>query len=271
MEETTLSAAKNPGLANKLVQEAIADVPEAPAEAVIRTPLDVSVELPGGYITPDGEVLRTAEVRELNGRDEEAIVKASSLPKALATTLARGTVAIGNMPATEEVLDRILAADRDVIMLGIYKATFGNIAELGAVCPGCNDVKTVAVDLYTDIAVKTLVDPIEQREFTVKGRKDEYLVKLPEGRVQRELANNGDKTNSELDTILLDHCVTKINNRVVMGTVQIQNIGLQDRRAILSEILKRNPGPQFDDVKTICPDCGGEVVVPISLGALFRF
>jgi hypothetical protein len=271
MENQTINAATSPGLANKLVSQAIAETTDAPEPAKIKVPLDVVVDLPGGYISPTGEVYRTAEVRELTGRDEEAIVKASNFPKALGIALAKGTVKIGDVPATEDVLDKILAADRDAIMLGIYRATFGETAEVGAFCNGCKNSKTVEINILEDIKVKALIDPLEDRAFKVQGKTYEYLVKLPEGRVQRELSNNLDKTSSELDSVLLEYCVLEINGKQILSKNQVQSIGLADRRSILTKIIEKSPGPQFNNVKVTCPDCGGEVVVPINLGTLFQF
>jgi hypothetical protein len=271
MENQTINAVTNPDLANKLAMDAVAEKNETPEPAKIKAPSDVVVSLPGGYMSPSGEVYRTAEVRELTGRDEEAIVKSNNLAKALGITLAKGTVKIGDAQATEDVLDKLLAADRDAIMLGIYRATFGDTAEFNAFCRGCNDVKTAEIDIVDDIKVKFLADPLEDRVFKVQGKTKEYLVKLPEGKLQRDLSNNIEKTSSELDTLLLEYCVLEINGNPVLGKSQVQMIGLSDRRNILKEIVTRNPGPQFDDVKITCPDCGGEVVVPINLGTLFRF
>jgi hypothetical protein len=271
MENQTISALTDPGLANKLAAEAVAEKIDTPEPAKIKAPSDVVVNLPGGYMSPSGEVYRTAEVRELTGRDEEAIVKASNLAKALAITLSKGTVRIGDLPATEDVLDKILAADRDAIMLGIYRATFGDTAEFGAYCSGCKETKIAEINILEDVKIKVLADPLEDRAFKVQGKTKEYLVKLPEGKLQRDFANNIEKTSSELDTLLLEYCVLEINDNPVLGKSQIQLIGLSDRRKILEQIIANNPGPQFDDVKITCPDCGGEVVVPINLGTLFRF
>jgi hypothetical protein len=271
MDNNTVNAATNPGLANKLAQEALSNTKPEPEQVKIKVPLDVVVDLPGGYISPDGEVYRTAEVKELTGRDEEAIVKANNLPKAMLIALNRGAVSIGNVKATEDVLDKILIADRDAIMLGIYKATFGNTAELPTFCSGCSTTKLVLVDIDKDIEVVKLDDPLEERRFKIQGRKSEYTLSLPEGKAQRELTSNSEKTSSELDTLLLEYCVLEIDGRQVFGRAQIQSIGLADRRVILKEVIKRNPGPKFEDISATCPDCGGEVVVPISLGTLFRF
>lgn len=270
MEDKTLSAGSNPDLANKLVNQAL-DNSEQPEKAQVSTPSEVIVNLPGGYITPTGEVLRTAEVKELNGKDEEAIAKSGSASKSINTLINRGTVKIGEQPASEVLLDGILSADRYSILIGIYQATFGDTVELTGYCNSCKDYKTVEANLNEDIKTKVLVDPIADREFVLEGKKATYLVRLPNGKAQREIAENQQKTNAELDTVLLEYCVIKINEKQVYHKSEVQNIGIADRRLILNELLKRNPGPQFDDITVSCDECGGEVVVPISIGALFRF
>jgi len=270
MANNSINAASNPDLVNKLVKDVVDETQDAPEPAKIVAPSEVIVDLPGGYITSTGEVLRTAEVRELDGRDEEAISKATSYMKSMLIALQRGTVSIGEQPVTEAMLDGILSGDRDAIMLGIYRATFGDTATVPAYCGQCKDYMDVTVDIVSDIKTKVLVDPIGDRTFTVQGRSAEYTVRLPEGKAQREIATSMDKTNSELDTLLLEYCVTQINGAPVFGKAHVQKIGLADRRTILKAIIDRNVGPQFDDLKVSCPDCSGEVVVPINLGTIFR-
>ena len=266
----TISAAANPALANNLIQEALAETPVS-AEIKITAPSDTTVTLPGGFISPTGEVITEAEVRELTGRDEEAIARASSIGKAILTILQRGTVRIGQAKATEEVLDNLLSGDRDMLLLGIFKATFGPVAHIPTVCYTCNEEKIVDVEIDTDVKVKTLEDPINDRVFRVQGKNAEYLVQLPTGITQKELYINTDKTSAELNSILLGKTVTKIGNSPVLTPNQTQNIGLVDRQKIVEEINKRVPGPQFETLTLPCPDCEGEVMVPINLGTLFRF
>jgi hypothetical protein len=185
----TISAAANPALANDIIQQALQE--ETPSyEPQISAPSDTTVELPGGYITPTGEVLRTAEVRELTGKDEEAIAKTTSMGKALLIVLQRGTVKIGDIKVDEKVLDDLLAGDRDALLIGIIKATFGPDIEIPSYCVGCQDIKTVSINLMTDIKTKILTNPIEDRLFTVEGKRGDILVQLPTGRVQKELINN---------------------------------------------------------------------------------
>jgi hypothetical protein len=266
----SLNAINNPDLANDLLEKALGDKEKEIAPAKIETPNDNVVILPGGYLSTSGEIITTAEVRELTGRDEEAIAKANSLGRALLTLISRGTVLVGEEKANEKILDGLLAGDRDAILLGIYKATFGPTAEINSYCEGCTDVKTVEINIDEDIKVKSLDDPYARR-FSVKGRTSEYTVALPTGVTQKELLINGDKTGSELTTTLLENTVLEINGSPVLGKAQVQNIGMADRQLIGEEIVKRNPGPQMQDVTVECPDCGSEVTVPINFGSLFRF
>lgn len=266
----TISAAANPALANNLLQSALAETP-VQEEVKITPPSDTVVTLPGGFLTATGEIITEAEVRELNGSDEEAIARATNVGRALLTVLQRGTVRIGNERADEKLLDQLLSGDRDMLVLAIIKATFGKTADIGGYCEGCGDVKTVQIDLDTDIKVKALMDPMNDRVFTVDGRNRTYTVQLPTGVTQKEMLQNPDKTSAELTTLMLENTVLKIDDSPVLSKIQVQNLGLVDRRTISEAINKRLCGPQFDAVKVSCPDCESEVSVPVNFGTLFRF
>ena len=255
---------------NDLVQKILAEPAQEVAKAKIQAPSDTTVTLPAGLVTDSGEVLQSAEVRELNGRDEEYIAKASSVVKAFSTILSRAVVSIGGKPVSDEQLDSMLIGDRDALLLGIFKATFGKTAELSAYCTGCQEIKAVEVDVDRDIKTKILVNPLEDRIFTVQGKTKEYLVGLPDGATQREMASSTDKNNAELTTLMLERCIREIDGEPVISKLQVQAMSLMDRRLVGEEIAKRSPGPQFEDATIICPDCETEVVVPISLGTLFR-
>jgi hypothetical protein len=270
MAEQVLKAANNAALANDLIAQAT-DQEEVIEPAKIVSPLDGSVNLPGGFINADGEVVRTAEVRELNGKDEEAIAKANGAAKVFSTILSRATISLGGVKPTEQMLDDLLIGDRDEILLGIFKSTFGKEAELGAYCSGCKDLKIVQVDVDEDIKRKVMLNPEEDRTFMVKSKNNEFLVTLPTGGTQKKLLANDDYTSAEQATILLEQTVLEINGRPVITKQQVQNLGILDRRDIVDAISKRNVGPVFGDITVSCPDCEGEVAVPINLGTLFRF
>lgn len=269
MANNTVNAVKNPSLANQLVQDALTEKTPEPELASITAPFNNVVTLPGGLVV-DGEVITTAEVRELTGKDEEAIVKAPNVARALSVILSRGVVALGDQPVSEALLDRLLVGDRDALLLGIYRATFGNTATLAGYDTSNGEVVEVELDLLTDIPVKQLADPINDRTFEVTGKKNTFVVTLPTGATQKEIMAVPERTVSELTTVLLYNCVLEIDGRTVVSIEQIRNLGLQDRRKINEAIVSRTPGPQFEDLKVPNPDSDGEVVVPINLGTLFR-
>ena len=264
----TISAAANPALANNLINQAIAEKPE-PIDVKVLPPLDNVVTLPGGYINAAGEVITEAEVRELNGNDEEAIARATNVGRAILTILQRGTVRVGNEKADEKMLDQLLAGDRDMLILAIFKATFGHTTEVPVYFG--SELKQIEVDLDKDIKVKILTDPINDRIFSVSGKNNEYTVTLPTGVSQKEMIINSDKSSAELTTIMLENTVLKIDNSPVVSKQQVRNLGLADRRKIVEEINKRLPGPQFDSIVVTDPETGSEVPVPVNFGTLFRF
>jgi len=264
--------AANPDLLNQLAQQAMNDSQQQDViVSEITYPTDTLVLLPGGYITAAGEVIKSAEVRELTGKDEEFIGKAQTPAKAFGGLLERAVISIGDLAVTPDIIDNLLVGDRDALLLGIYRVTFGSTATFSEFCGGCVEYKDISIDVDEDIKVQKLSNPITDRTFTVQGRKHKYLVALPTGFTQKALLNNPEKTVAELTTMLLEQTVLEIDDVQVLGKVQVQNIGLADRRAIGEELAKRAPGPKFDDIVVTCPDCEGKVVVPVSIGALFRF
>lgn len=267
---STVSAIDDPKLASAIAANALAE-DSAPVEVQVKLPSDTTVALPGGYVRSDGSVARSAEVRELTGRDEELISKASTVGKALITVLNRGVVSVGDEPASDALLDELLAGDREALLIGIYIATFGNPAEINGWCKGCEKLKEISVDLRTDIKSKALIDTEHDKLFTVQGRKHDYTVGLPTGHTQKDLNDNADKTGAELATILLYSTVKQIDGNAIFSKQQIQNMSVVDRRKVSEEIAKRNPGPVFEDITVECDVCGSEVVAPINIGGLFQF
>lgn len=243
---------------------------EAPVEIKTVAPSSNEVALPGGYITQEGTLVKYAEVRELNGSDEEAIAKAGSISKVLNTILQRGLVKIGDKDVTKEVYDELLSGDRDAILLGIRKATFGATADYNLVCSNCDKASIVTIDLDKDIPVKELDNPIEDRKRTVELRNGNAVVVIPNGRAQTALLENATKTAAELNTIILEHCLLGINGKGSLGTSTVLKLGIADRDTLVEAILEDNPGPNLGAVTKTCEACGESNDTPISLVALFR-
>jgi riboflavin synthase alpha subunit len=269
MEEKIVKATDNPTLTNQLVAEALKPVEEE-VVAQVNLGTNLVVHLPGGVKTFSGEMLQEAEVRELTGKDEEAIARTVNPSKIYTTVLQRGVVSLNGMQVTPDTLSDMLVGDREALLLGIYRATYGNTAELYGQCRACGEVEDVDVDILGDIKIKALLDPFNDRTFIVKGRNKEFLVTLPTGVTEQKLLDSNGNASEKI-SILLEQTVLKIDGVDVFSRTQVQDLGMADRKTIIEEIGKRAPGPVFDDIKMECPSCGGDLLVPVSIGAIFRF
>jgi hypothetical protein len=255
-----------------LITQYAKDLEKGP-EVEIKTvaPSNSTVIFPGGFLAKDGSLIKYGEVRELNGMDEEAVSKAGSAGKALAAMLQRGVVSIGANPVDKADLDELLSGDRDALLIGIRRVTFGDTVDFEFPCPHCNTELEVAVDLVKDVPVRELDDPINDRTFTYMSKKHgAIVVGLPTGAAQKKLVENSEKTNSELNTILLASCLKSINGEPSLGASTALTLGMADRDAVINEIIKRNPGPRLGEVKTTCEACGEDIPLPLSLADLFR-
>ena len=253
-------------LVNKFAQQAM----EEPTQVIeTKAPLGPEVILPGGFIE-NGEVIKTAEVRELTGIDEEAIAKASTTGKALNVLLQRGLVKLGSKEATIEDLDKLLSGDRDAILIGVRRITFGETLDLSIVCGNCAESQDISIDLATDVPVKELNDSVADRTWRIETKKGYVTVTLPTGLIQKKLLENAEKTSAEINTLLLSGCVLSVNDEPSMGASTVLNLSMSDRTKIIEEILNRNPGPRLGEVKKTCKACGEFISLPLSLVDLFR-
>ena len=259
----------DPDLINAAVAQFVEETSE-PTEPTTYIPAqDRTMVLPGGLITPSGETITEIEVRELNGRDEEAISKCRTIGKALNLIVERGVAKVGGRTPTEMDFNSMLAGDRDAALLQIYSVTFGSEVQASRVCVSCSETVELTIDLDTDIPMRRLENP-EDRYFTVTTTRGEARVELPTGVTQKALYENTDKSMAELSTLLLANTVTQIGNAQVFGPKQVQDLSIRDRRTIADEISKRSPGPQVQSIRKECPACGAEMEVAISVAALFQ-
>lgn len=240
---------------------------EEPApEIKTQAPPESSVTLLAGAIV-NGSIELNAEVRELNGADEEAIARAGSLGKSLTTILHRGVVNIGGATATEDILNGMLSGDRDLLMLAIRKITFGDKVSGGVFCDSCGKYTDVEVDLNADIPIK----PFNGKwSWDVETKLGTVTVAFYNGLTQRRIMDNLDKTGPEINTLLLAGCIQAVDGYPVIAADFAKKIGIMDREKILFEVLNEAPGPRLSEVTKACEACGTDIPVPLSLASLFR-
>lgn len=262
----------DPDVAVKVVNEALKEpAPQYVEDRRTLKPTPVtSVRLPGGFERMPGVFDYDVEVRELTGEDEEVLAKTNSIGKALMTIINRATVKIGDEPATTEMIDHLLAGDREAVLLQIRKATYGSTEEFRITCRTCGEEQQVTVDLDKDVPIKELESP-QDRYWTMQLRCGEAQLRLPTGSVQRKVANAGDgKTIAELNTVIIGECLTQIGDMPSLGVSTARSLGLADRSAVVKAIADRSPGPQLGEVVKKCENCSSDMPVGLNLALLFR-
>jgi hypothetical protein len=274
-----INAADSPQLVNQLIEQAFS-TPDEGGESLavaqealameILLPSDTHVDLLAGIHDPfTGEHISTAEIRELNGVDEEALAKIKDYGKSLLAILSRGVVKIGEEKVSKELLDLLLAGDREYLILKIRIATLGKEVSLPGNCPFCKTEQDFKLDLEEDVKLNKISDSSDLY-FTVKGKAGDIKVTLPTGSTQKKLVDSSNKTAPEMDSILLSDCVIEIGGLPVMDSNQTRNLSIHDRRLVLKELSERNPGPDLESLKKACVSCGQEVPIPLALADLFR-
>ena len=255
------------------VQQFLREANEAEAKAAeppkIDSPPDTVFDLHGSFLQEDGRWVKTFEVRELTGRDEEALAKIKDPGRLMTTLLERGLVRIGTQDATPGMLDDLYAGDWETILIALRIVTFGEIVSTEWSCGSCRNPYEAEIDLRTDIPIR---GSKEDEETTVQGKRVVYEITPLMGSGQRkimEMIASG-STVAELNTISLFECVQSIDGRPVVGMDAIRDLPMADRRALLDAITERRVGPDLQGVRTKCPTCGTEQQSPLSVAALFQ-
>ena len=242
----------------------------------VTEPPTTEVTLPGGLFDPlEGELIKTAVVREVNGWDEEVLARMSQKEgtargEQLVTLLERATISIGDEKATSEVLDMLYSGDWDALLLGIRIASFGSEVVWQYPCQGCdNQDRTVTVDLTTDLTPRHLGlnDP---DTFTHEGKRSTYVVGYPKGSSTRRMFRTKSVTVAAIVTESLYGAVVSIDGKPVTDIGQIRSMPSVDRESIFRKVNQQMPSLRLEEVKKTCNECGSGVRVPLTLAALFR-
>lgn len=230
------------------------------------------VVLPVGLTNPlTGGETRTAEVRELNGEDEEYAARGKHFVDRKSRIIERGTVQLGEEEPKKSVLMALAAGDRETILLGIARATYGDELEMELTCPACKAEQTAVVDLATDIEVRgydslrqehTLKDGTVVRFHWATGDSEktlwDYATKHPEA------------TTPEMNTQMLGAVLESVGDQEVFGPDEARALGMKHRSEILTYIGENAPGPQYDLLRHTCESCEHEANLEVSFGDLFR-
>jgi len=233
----------------------------------------LEVTLPAGLLQPNGFLVTSATVRELTGFDEEKLARFDAddnVAKYVTELLYLGVADLGGQKPTKDQLRDLLIGDRDALMLGIRRATYGDAVEFRLTCTNCDEVSEVIVELDSDVETVPLEDPLV-RVFDVPLRHGSAKVQLMSGWAQEGLGNPAKKTPAELSSLLLRSCVVELNG---MPTVQnldaVRALAAGDRATLLDFISSHQSGPKLDGIEVHCATCAQVFSISLGLRNLFR-
>lgn len=233
------------------------------------------VDLPAGWISPTGLLIKKAQVRELTGYDEERLARLDmqkNVASYVTELLVLGVERLGDDKPSKEVLQSLLIGDRDALVLGIRRATYGDDVEFKLNCSVCGKESAVTIELDKDIPVTELEDPLN-RIFIVPLKHGEAKVQLLNGLAQERFSEDmGKKTQAETNTIMLSRSVVEINGvQVRNGEDPVRALSSGDRSKILEFLGEHQPGPQMNEIPVNCATCNEEYPILVGLPSLFRF
>jgi hypothetical protein len=210
-----------------------------------------------------------AEVKELSGEDEEVIARSLASNDALSLVnamLTQGVVRLGQVdlrtrPPVERLamINQLLVGDKELLFLRILQVTFGDERVVDTVCPACEKRIEVVYHISQDIPIRPLEDPSKALYEFVLRNGDRIEYRLVTGDDQTEATRRRAALMPEQNTILLSCCIVSLNGRPLPDPLHFaRTMNAGDRRKLLEEISRHQPGPYFEEVKLPCAECGVE-------------
>lgn len=250
---------------------AAATEPDVPR---IDPPSSGDLTLMWGVAGEGGERLLNAEVRELNGADEEAMARIgqghSYFTNLVDTVLRRAVMLVGDKAITPQngvnVLGDLIVADRDLLFKEIIVATFGTERSYEDIeCPSCSGKNDIEVDVEGLLEVIPLK---EEPTFEVKLRDGRTVaMHYPLGKDQKAVyAGEADASQAELNTTMIARCIDTVDERPLREQAALKfarDMGMADRRKIVAA-LAAGPSVSFKEVEVPCTECGE--AIPFAFG-----
>jgi hypothetical protein len=253
------------------VNEAIKDKPPEMAEAAPTT-----VKLLRGVLSTDtGKWQKTATVREMTGEDEEELARLSTnddltYAEYTSALLNRAVMSVGSQKVADNptLIDDLLIGDRDMLFLGVIKATYGNLRDFTVTCGSCSSTSDVQVDLDKDFPIT------EAKESLTKARKvtmkdgTEVQVKYLTGKDAQAIASSGETIAEQTTAIVANSVVWDDDRTIAVKQQWAKAISIADRKKIVNTVLDDQPGPSMEEVEAPCAHCDEPIVMMLDWASL---
>lgn len=231
-------------------------------------------DLLAGYVDENGVTHKTFTIREMTGKDEEAIQKSdikSNGAKVISTLLTRCTLSIGEISKKdvspkewENIIKSLYVGDQDIILLAIRKSSIGDTIEANHICPN----PECKAKLHTEVDIDELaIEPFKgTREIPfelIRGYKDKKgevhkigFMRLPNGFDREILTPLARKNLAKAETIMLTR-ICKFKDGAYVDENVMSNLTTKDRNYLIDLMHENNFGIDMTSDIT-CDVCGEE-------------
>lgn len=257
-----MSIEKDAAAVNSAIKDPIPEPQEAESNIVT---------LQRGLIDPTTGMWQVeAEVREMTGSDEEYMsgleAKADlTYGEYISTLLKRTVVGIGSisLEVDKSPLDNLSIGDRDILFLGVIRATYGRTKEFQATCRSCSESNDVLVDLYDDFPIKKpSVDLRNPIKLKLKNNKTISLRVPTMG--DNAYVSKMSKSAASQNTIMIARCAVWPEGKQP-GDVEewARSLNVADRNKLVKSLLDIEAGPDLKAVNVQCASCGEEMTIAL--------
>ena len=227
-------------------------------------------ELLAGYTDKDGVTHKEFTMREMTGRDEEAIHKGdvkNNSSKVASLLLSRCITSIGTLTPKsvgakkwDDIIKSLYVGDQDYMLLQLRKISVGEELEVNHVCPNCKAKlkTTVPID---ELEIKPFKG-VKSIEFTLpRGYKDKHgevhktgTMRLPNG-LDREILTPLAKSNlARAETVMLTR-LCKFSDDMPIDESVMGDLSIRDREYLQKLLQEHNFGVSLETEVT-CDSCG---------------
>lgn len=230
-------------------------------------------EMLAGYKDSDGVTHKEFTLREITGKDEEAIHKSDvkgNSSKVVSILLTRcvtriGTLtpkSVGGRAKWEEIIKSLYVGDQDYMLLQLRKISIGEELEVDHICPN----KECKAKLHTilDIDELDIIPFGEEREIEFelpRGYKDKKGVvhstgtmRLPTG-LDREILTPLAKTNlAKAETVMLTR-LCKFDDGAYIDEDVMSSLSIRDREYLQKLLQEHYFGVKLE-TEVVCDSCG---------------
>jgi len=213
-------------------------------------------------------------VRELTGTDEEALasydVKTNiTYSEYMSYLLKLAVINIGNISIKEHpsVIDDLIIGDRDLLFLGIIKATYGRYREFDVTCKECEKQNSIQVDLDEDFPIEDAKGNLTEPLSVTLKNKAVITLNYPTGGDSQWVAKRS-KNTAEQNTMMLARCAILGPKDKINPEAWARGLSLADRNKLVKALFSAQPGPRMEEVKTQCAHCNAIINLALDWVAL---